>query len=277
MALVTGRGRASVVYTPLQRAQSPGPAVGAFATAATSASLLESQNDPLPTPVVRYTRLFEACTYIRTFLDAVLARGGDGGAAAGGGGVTPGGRGRATREPPAPIVWDVDATLVLSPAALTVGADTADRAERMVVPLGPVVSLLRDLITRYGADLSHHVVTARQDAADVEAYTRQQLGVLGIPESAIVSVRHAPEAVRIAGPVAISQWKDAQRRDIAASAGRKVLLSVGDQLTDHMRVGSMAYLRIATERLISADAPWMVLRLSVPHVQYGLLLGGPVR
>ena len=112
------------------------------------------------------------------------------------------------RREPLLAVFDVDSTLL-----------GAGRRR-----IAAVCDLLRWIV---GAGGAVHVVTARPE--DSRQDTAAELDAVGVGRH--IEGLHMPPA-RLGSTAAISHWKAAARRGIAARAGRQLSISVGDNLHD---------------------------------------------
>jgi hypothetical protein len=163
-----------------------------------------------------------------------------------------------------PIVVDIDDTVVFS---------DDDFSDEHAVPNYPVIKFLQRLKAdpTFGHRVRIHYVTARLHDPDMSnhAWTERQLAACSVPPHA--SLHLAPDAVRVSR-TAIAEWKWRMRRAIALEAAAPVVLSIGDQLSDLMRVHDDADFDRFDAHTNAPESPFAVIRASDGCTLWGLKL-----
>lgn len=147
---------------------------------------------------------------------------------------------------PSNIVFDIDDTLIFDDQRQTPNVQ---------------IKFLLDVAKAHGCKI--HLVTARERSKDVRQWTAQELKRHSITYDTLAL---APPKYR--GTMAsVSAWKFAER-----SRHAPVLLSVGDQWTDLVKVASDDELERLDKQHGTSQKPWLLVKPDDGVTQYGLKL-----
>lgn len=116
---------------------------------------------------------------------------------------------------------------------------------------------------------SVHLITARNDDPNTRKYTVEQLKMIDIlPGRDYDSLHLTPGNMRDT-MATVSQAKQALRRKVGREQGGRVILSVGDQWTDHVRVASDKDIETLDETF---PASFTIVRVDDDSTLWGLKL-----
>lgn len=144
------------------------------------------------------------------------------------------------------IVFDIDDTLIFDDQRQTPNVQ---------------IKFLLDVAKAHGCKV--HLVTARERSKEVRQWTAQELKRHSI---AYDSLALAPAKHR-ENMASVSAWKFAER-----ARHKPVLLSVGDQWTDLIKVATDDALEVLDAQHKTSQSPWLLVKPEDGVTQYGLKL-----